>query len=194
MVDPGLDALMEAYLDGDDRAFTALHAALQPALRRRVARLVGHGDADDVVQAAFLRAHAARHRWLREPRTEGGVPAWYLAIARNTALDHRRRRARANARVERIRDDSAVTGFGSAEFVESPEDRRLARERVEASRARVHDALADLPVRDRELLVAHKLEGTPLLDIARRLGLRAVTVRVRAHRAYRRLELALAAA
>ncbi len=190
MVDPRLDGLMEAYLDGDERAFTVLYAVLQPALRRRVVRLVGHVEADDVVQAAFLRAHAARHRWLREPRVAGGVPAWYLAIARNTALDHRRRNARAIARIERARVESSA----APNSVDSPEERAIDRERTEAYRAQVHDALAELPVRDRELLVAHKLEGTPLLAIAKRLGLQAVTVRVRAHRAYRRLEHALSAA
>lgn len=189
-----VDALMEAYLDGDDRAFTALYEALLPALRRRIATLVGQADVDDVVQAAFLRAHAARHRYLREPRNEGGVPAWYLAIARNTALDHRRRRARATARAERVRSEPGLPGFGGAGVSESPEDRRIMQERIDERRGRVHEALADLPVRDRELLVEHKLEGTPLLAIAKRLGLQAVTVRVRAHRAYRRLELALEAA
>jgi RNA polymerase sigma-70 factor (ECF subfamily) len=189
-----VDTLMEAYLDGDDRAFTVLYRALLPALRRRIARLVGQAEVDDVVQAAFLRAHAARHRYLREPRAQGGVPAWYLAIARNTALDHRRRRARAVARAERVRSETGLPGFGGAGVADSPEDARLQREGIDERQSRVHEALAELPVRDRELLVQHKLEGTTLLEIANHLGLQAVTVRVRAHRAYRRLELALAAA
>ena len=189
-----LEAEMEAYLDGDEEAFAVLHGALEPALRRRVARYVPATEIDDVVQAAFLRAHVARRRYLQQPRTEGGVVGWYLAIARNTALDHRRRNARAAARADRVRRDIGVTGFGATGEGESPEDHRLADEHREERAARVHDALADLSVRDRELLVAHKLEGTPLLEIARGLGVAAVTVRVRAHRAYRRLGAALAAA
>jgi RNA polymerase sigma-70 factor (ECF subfamily) len=186
-----MDALMQAYLDGDDRAFKVLYDALLPVVRRRVARLVGLGEVDDVVQAAFLRAHVARGRYLRAP---GGVTAWYLAIARNTALDHRRRRARALARAERVRREPLLPGFGGVGWARSPEERRLQREHIDERRGIVHDALADLPLRDRELLVEHKLGGTPLREIATRLGLRAVTVRVRAHRAYRRLELALAVA
>jgi RNA polymerase sigma-70 factor (ECF subfamily) len=189
-----LEAQMEAYLDGDEAAFAALHEALEPAMRRRVARFVAPTDVEDVVQAAFLRAHVARARYLQQPRTEGGVVGWYLAIARNTALDHRRRNARAAARVDRVRRDAGVVGFGTTGEGESPEELRLADEHSHERAAKVHDALADLSVRDRELLVAHKLDGMPLLEIARGLGIAAVTVRVRAHRAYRRLGVALAAA
>ena len=70
---PGqLHRLMEAYVDGDERAFGQLHVALEPRLRARLSRLVRDAAVvDDLVQLTFLRAHAARDRFAAG---HGGFP------------------------------------------------------------------------------------------------------------------------
>ena len=95
---------MEAYVDGDEHAFTKLHTALQPRLRARLSRLVRDSAVvDDLVQLTFLRAHAARDRFASRPqRADRAVEGWYLAIARNVALDHLRHDYRRDRRHETL--------------------------------------------------------------------------------------------
>lgn len=81
-------------LGGRDDAgwFDAVTAAHLPALRARAGQLCrGHGDPDDIVQDALMRAFLARHQ-MKDPER---ARAWLLTIVTNTFLDSlRRRRAR----------------------------------------------------------------------------------------------------
>lgn len=188
-----LDKRMLAYVDGSETAFGELYAALEPSVRRKVALIIrSTADLDDLVQAAFMRAHVARARYCADEGYKGGVVAWYLAIARNTALDYLRRRNRANSRHHRLRNFLESADPATRGETETPEVVRIKHEvRVEREE-QVHDALAALSTKDRELLIEHKLHGRPLQDIAVNMGLLPVTVRVRAHRAYKRFGVVLA--
>jgi RNA polymerase sigma-70 factor (ECF subfamily) len=72
--------------------FDAVTAAHLPSLRARAGQLCrGHGDPDDIVQDALMRAFLARHQ-MKDPER---ARAWLLTIVTNTFLDSlRRRRAR----------------------------------------------------------------------------------------------------
>lgn len=74
------------------RWFDAIAAAHLPSLRTRAAQLCrGHGDPDDIVQDALMRAYVARHQMKDPERVRG----WLITIVTNTFLDSlRRRRAR----------------------------------------------------------------------------------------------------
>jgi RNA polymerase sigma-70 factor (ECF subfamily) len=52
---------------------------------------------------------------------------------------------------------------------------------------RVHEALAQLPAAQREVVELHKLAGLSMAEISERLQIREGAVRVRAHRAYKAL-------
>jgi RNA polymerase sigma-70 factor (ECF subfamily) len=189
-IKPGeLHRLMEAYVDGDERAFPALHAALEPRLRSRLGRLVRDAAVvDDLVQLTFLRAHAARDRFASLPeRADRAVEGWYLAIARNVALDHLRHSYRRDRRHETLAAKGDVSGMGVPEAEPNAEELRLSLERGDELARRVREAIDQLPPSQREVVQLHKLRGMSMADIADRLGVRPGALRVRAHRAYKAL-------
>lgn len=63
-----LGVLMSKYLGGDDRAFRELHEHLNPRIRRQIRRKVSDiGAVEDLLQLTFLKAHAARARFVAQP-------------------------------------------------------------------------------------------------------------------------------
>ncbi len=184
-----LHRLMEAYVDGDDHAFVRLHAALEPRLRARLSRLVRDAAVvDDLVQLTFLRAHAARDRFASLPeRADRAVEGWYLAIARNVALDHLRHNYRRDRRHETLIAKGDIAGMGVPEAGPNAEELQMSRESGDAVARRVRAAIEQLPPGQREVVKLHKLRGMSMADIAQRLGVRPGALRVRAHRAYKAL-------
>jgi RNA polymerase sigma factor (sigma-70 family) len=108
-------------------------------------------DAEDVVQEAYLKAF----RHLARFRGEDGR-AWLLAIVRNTCYDRLRQSG--------ARDDSAFDeGIHSAgQPTPNPEASLLEKEKAELLR----EALAELPVEYREVLVLRELEELSYTEIA----------------------------
>ncbi|MCA9707728.1 MAG: RNA polymerase sigma factor [Myxococcales bacterium] len=184
-----LHRLMEAYVDGDEHAFHRLHAALEPRLRARLGRLVRDAAiVDDLIQLTFLRAHAARDRFASLPeRADRAVEGWYLAIARNVALDHLRHSYRRDRRHETLIAKGDVAGMGVPEEELNAEELRLTRESGDELARRVRAAIEQLPPGQREVVKLHKLRGMSMADIADRMGVRPGALRVRAHRAYKAL-------
>jgi RNA polymerase sigma-70 factor (ECF subfamily) len=187
----GLHALMDRYLDGDARAFAALHAALAPRLTAFLVHLVRDtAAADDLVQATWLKAHLARDRFhVQGASPDGAVQAWYFTIARNLAVDH----LRAQVRDRRRREPGEPEDGERDRLAEIPSDLPTAEEleigEAEAQEiaSRVRDALAQLPAGQREIVELHKFQGLSMAEIATRLRIREGAVRVRAHRAYKAL-------
>jgi RNA polymerase sigma-70 factor (ECF subfamily) len=123
-------------------------------------------DAEEAVQEALVRA------WLRRDKCrspEAPLP-WLLEITRNEARRLRGREARR----------------GCLELFEGPprEDDELA---GTAARVSVEQALSTLADRDRRVLHLRYAEDLTQPEVARRLGLPEGTVKVRLHRARRRL-------
>ena len=165
---------MERYADGDGEAFTELYRLLSPRVEARLRPVLGSRDhIDDVLQTTFLKVHRARDRYQR------GMPVapWVHRIARNAAVDDIRARSR---RPEQTTDkiDDAVD-----ERIERVDDAWARGEDIELVRASV-DQLPDI---SRDIIRRHKLQGVPLTDIARDLDMNINTVRVRAHRGYKKL-------
>lgn len=161
--------LMEQFLDGDCSAYHHLLSLLVPALRRAVrtrAQAVDL-DAEDVVQDVLLVLHLKRNAWIR------GTPVapWVAAIARNKMVDaHRRRRRRQEISIDSVVD----TLHGEAGI---HDDHSMDLER----------AFAGLPVRQREVLQAVSLEGHSAREVAARLEMSEVAVRVTLHRGLKAL-------
>lgn len=184
----GLHDLMDRYLDGDGRAFAALHAILDPRLKAFLMKLVrDSAAADDLVQATWLKAHLASARFeIRGSSPDGAVQAWYFTIARNLALDHLRGATRDRRRLEpNDPTDDPVSRL--ADQVPTAEEEQVSRAESEDLTRRVQAALAQLPDGQREIVELHKLQGMSMAEIAARLQLREGAVRVRAHRAYKAL-------
>jgi RNA polymerase sigma-70 factor (ECF subfamily) len=184
-----LHMLMSRYVADVPGAFEPLHAALAPRIRARLGRLV-HDAAlvEDLLQLTFMRGHLARDRFESLPSAaDRAVEGWYLAIARNVALDHLRenyRRQRRHAAVYARGDGASI---GAPESDESPEDVEISREDSREIAERVARALDQLPPGQREVVKLHKLQGMSMAEVADTLRVRQGAVRVRAHRAYKAL-------
>lgn len=133
--------------------------------------------ADDVTAETFLKAFQAADRYdpaLGEART------WLFRIAQNTLRDHlRRTRVRRHLPLGLMRDLVCQAP--------SPEERLLWEEQV----ARLLDAVADLPERDREIVSLRYGSDLDTSAVAEVLGIREAAVRTRLWRALGRLRDAM---
>ena len=145
----GTDRLAALFDSHQNRLF---HLALRLCSDREEAR--------DLVQEAFLRA--ARQPG-SVPEGEPGGEAWLVRTLVNLCRDRYRRLAvRSKAREELTRE--------GREERSNPEETHVAR-------ATVRTALARLAPRRRAAIVLHEIEGRPVRDVARLLGVTEVTVR-----------------
>jgi RNA polymerase sigma factor (sigma-70 family) len=103
--DDAFDAsLVVRARDGDDAAFAALVRRHQARSLRLAYSICGSKmEAEDAVQDAMVRAHAALHH----VRVESAVRPWLMSIVANTA----RNRRRASSRRERAIPESNMPGF-----------------------------------------------------------------------------------
>lgn len=127
-------------------------------------------DAEDAAQDAFLRALRARDALAER----GALEAWLGQIARNAALDLGRRRERERALVEK----AAAHAFRKGEAAPPP---------IEPDGDGLRAAIARLSEPEALVVTLRFLEGRSATEIAARLAEPAVTVRVRLHRALKRL-------
>jgi RNA polymerase sigma-70 factor (ECF subfamily) len=118
-------------------------------------------DARDLVQETFLRVARAPSS---VPSGRSGEEAWLVRILVNIARD-RWRQTTARRRYDAV--------GGSATAIANASDPEAAL----VARSVVWHALATLPPRRRAVVVMHELEGLTVSDIARQLGVAAVTVR-----------------
>ena len=134
-------------------------------------RAASPGDADDAVAEVFLTA------WRRLDDVPHGDAArvWLYATARRAIANQRRSGRRRAALVERLMTEPPRVAPGPGEDREG---------------ARVHEALARLAPRDREVLLLAEWEGLSADEIAAVSGCLAVTARGRLHRARRRFRAA----
>jgi RNA polymerase sigma-70 factor (ECF subfamily) len=164
MGEPTDEELMGLFCQGKEVAFETLferHAANVHSYLRRIVR---HADlAEDLLQMTFLSVVRSRDRYVQG----SPVAPWIFSIAANAARDVLRRDRRL---LEAMRDEP----LGEAITVPMP-DPGLAR-KIEA-------ALAELPLRQREIVVLHHVLGWRFEEIAQAVGANATTVRVQAHRA-----------
>ena len=132
-------------------------------------------DAEEAVQEALARAWSRRDA-CRSP--EAPLP-WVLEITRNETRRALGRRARRSSREV----------AGAEPRATDADDRDLA---GAALRLTMEQALGELADRDRSLLRLRYAEDLTQSEVARRLGMPEGTVKVRLHRARRRLRVLLA--
>ena len=159
-------ALVERARLGEEDAFTALVRLASPAALAAARRVTGDPAlAEDAAQEAFLRAFRA----LPSYRHQTSFAAWMRVIALRSAIDIVRRR-----RPESPLAENSLSG-GSEE-----------KRHVDADLLR--ETLLALSPLDRELLLAREVEGEADGEIARRFDMTVTGVRVRIHRARKKLK------
>lgn len=174
----GVADLVERVLRGDMPAFGALYRSHVGAVARAVGDNVHDAETvADVTQEVFTRA-LERLGTLRDPAR---FRPWLLSIARHTAIDQRRLRARAPVPFDELTPEPAEAGLGPAALAELHDLALL-----------VQGCVAGLSKRDATALSLVTQLGLSPPEVAAALSVSAGTAKVVLCRARRRLRDALA--
>lgn len=171
---PAVDLAMERYARGDDAAFGEVYDAIAPRLYAFLLRQTrSDARAQDVLQQTMLKIHLARGSFIQG----AAVLPWAYAIARRLFIDTTRRR-----RDEVPIEDAPLRDRGPA-----PDEAAQSNEVV----ARIRRELDKLPENQRIAFQLIKEEELSVAEAAEVLGTTESAVKLRAHRAYQTLRLAL---
>jgi len=156
--------------NGDAEAFASLDARYRSTLIRYASTLLRRSehDAEDVVQDVLIRAHDTLRRGDRPDE----LRPWLYRLTRNRAIDEVRRKRWGD---ESLDADHTLSGDGR-------QDPDTVLRRKETLRHLVED-LADLPVRQREALLARELDDQSPEQVAAQLGVSVMAAHKLATRA-----------
>ena len=155
---------------GEPEAFEDLIAVMERPLLYYATSLTGNSDSGlDVLQEVWIKAF----RGIRKLKDPGSVRSWLYSITHGIAVD----RIRKNTSRER------------AEAVEL-EDFQEAEEPsfADEDAAAIHQALGEIGMKHREVLVLHFLEDLSMAEIAKVVGCSEGTVKSRIHYAKRAMK------
>jgi RNA polymerase sigma-70 factor (ECF subfamily) len=174
-------SLIAATLDGDGAAFGRLVGLYQDRLYNSLVRVTGSADdADDIVQDAFVQAYVK----LDSFRGSSAFYTWLYRIAFNLAMSRARREHKAVS----LDGIKAAAGNEPVDGQPTPETSAQRREHAKL----LHDALAELSMEYRTILVLREIDGCRYDEIAEALELPIGTVRSRLFRARMQLRDRLA--
>ena len=146
---------------------------LRNFIRKRVA---DQGDAEDILQEVFYEL-VETYR-LMKPIEQVG--AWLFRVARNRITDLFRKK-----RPELLMNEPAVTQDGEVltleELLPSPDAGPEAAYARTVLLDELEDALEELPEEQREVFLAHEIEGRSFKDLAAETGLSVNTLLSRKH-------------
>lgn len=177
-----MTASSKAELPGDDLALADFERLVLPHLNAAYNLACwltrNNQSAEDMVQEAYLRA------WKSFDSFAGGDGrAWLLSIVRNTCYTWLQRNVTSN--LDAVFDEEIHSGETDALNPETEllqnQDKQLLRQAVE-----------ELPLQFREVLIMRELEGLSYREIADLAGLPVGTVMSRLARARKRLQIRLA--
>ncbi len=164
--------LMAHVRDGDISQVAPLFERHHVRLYNFYIRLTGQRQlSEDLVQEVFFRILKYRHTF----RGNGEFVTWMYHVARNVHYDHR----------DKWKREDTITG----EQEEWPAEDPSAHDLVERTQQEeiLQQALAELEVEKRELLILSRFQGLRYDAIAEILGCSTEAVKVRMHRAVNEL-------
>ncbi len=175
----GLNRAVAAAQAGDEEAFAEIVVKTSPKVYALCLRLSGNEhDARDIMQDTYLRAY----RSIGSFRSESSFSTWIYRIAANCASTHLRKRQHRDERVLEF----DVEALGNVATVPSDSDPEMASESTE-DRQRLVAALGRLPFSLRSVVVLGDVYDLSHEEIAAELQISRAAVKVRLHRARRRL-------
>ena len=165
--------------DEQDRRIVAALESERPRLLQWLRRQVADpGDVEDVLQDVFYELVAAYR--LLQPVEQAG--AWLFRVARNRLVDRWRKK-----RPEALADHEVVTDegerLGLADLLPSAEAGPEAAYARAVLVEELEEALLELPDAQREVFIAHEVEGLSFKEIAARTGVGVNTLLSRKHAA-----------
>ncbi|HXH72432.1 MAG TPA: RNA polymerase sigma factor [Mariprofundaceae bacterium] len=154
------EELMQAYRDGNARAFETLYARHKGALFRFMLRSCRtRAIAEELFQEAWLRVIHARNGY--QPSAK--FSTWLYHIASNLLIDHYRRNGKWD---EYLEDDADAVLCVAAATFEQPELRAHANAQIR----RLLECLAQLPAPQRQAFLLKEEAGLAIEEIAGTLG------------------------
>jgi RNA polymerase sigma-70 factor (ECF subfamily) len=153
-------------------SFRALYERYSPAVLRFLRGLLSEDLARDALQESFLRVYGQLERY----DTQRAFRPWILGIARNVALDLRRRRAR--------RPAASLEGEVSDPNTTSPEGEA----RKSEARTLLAASVGRLAEREREVFLLKQVEGLTFVQVAEAVGCSVRTAKYRMKAAVEWLE------
>ncbi len=178
--------LVARTLDGSADAFRVLVERYQRPILSVIGRMVGEASlAEDLAQEVFVKAYLKLATFDRQRK----LSSWLFKIAHNTTIDHLRRKVPETVPLEASSTDSE----DSWEILRADENQSPDR-RAESSElmTRLDGALGRLKPSYREILLLRFHQGLAYHEIAEVTGLAMGTVKVRLHRARKRLAAEMA--
>ncbi len=170
------DELIDAFLAGEDKAFTHIVHRHRQRLTHVARRYTNNdSDAQDIVQEAFLRASTALAKYRRDAQ----LSTWLYRLVKNAGYDYLNHRAN--------RENPSLDS-GAFDPDRNP---ALAYETGTELRLIIEDALSQLRPDHQEVLYMMEVAGYSLADVARIQGVRTGTVKSRRHRAKEALRAAM---
>ena len=169
-------ALMVNAQAGNESDYRQLLKELAIVIQKFLrSRFGDHHFIEDFVQEALIAVHQARHTY--DPQRP--FRPWLFAIVRHKAID--------NLRKQRARE-KVIDHYKMEQEILSQAGNHSSSE-VEPSEGRL---LASLSTQHREVLILTKIIGYSIAEAAEKLGISESAVKVRVHRAIRRLQQSLA--
>jgi RNA polymerase sigma factor (sigma-70 family) len=159
----------------DQRISAALKAdgaRLKNFIRKRVA---DEADAEDILQEVFFEFVEAYR--LMKPIEQVG--AWLFRVARNRIIDRFRKRSRELQREEPVNEDGERLAL--EDLLPSPDAGPEAEYARSMLLAALDDAIDELPEEQREVFIAHEIEGRSFKEMASETGLSVNTLLSRKH-------------
>lgn len=154
----GLDQeadLIRRAASGEARAITALADQQLPRVHALAFRMLGdRAEAEDIAQEAFLRLWKALPAWTPG---QARLSTWLYRVTTNLCID----------RLRKARETALPEGYDAASDTDGPADALQKRQQAD----RVHDALMNLPERQRAALVLCHFEGQSNPEAAKVLGI-----------------------
>ena len=170
---PGLSELMRKANRGDARSYDELLRSLPCVVRRMVTRGAPRDvplDEEDIVQETLLAIHTKRHTW---DETRPLLP-WVHAVARHKLADVLRRQHGYSVSIDDMSEELSVPHAAHCHGVDAL------------------SLLRFLKGRTRDIVAAISIDGASTREVAAKLGMTEVAVRVAYHRALNSLARAVA--
>ena len=183
--------LVHKAAGGDVRAFQLLVERYQKPMTALVSRMTAStsanqaaSDVDDIVQELFIRAW----KGLPKFRHDAQFSTWLYRIAVNTTIKHRTRHK--NEAAQAVSADNFAGGFDALPLAgggQKTNDPFVAASNKQRDAA-LRDAVAQLPEKQRTVVVLHYFEGHSCEEISQIVGCSLGTVWSRLHYACKRLK------
>ena len=172
-----IEQLIDSCLRGDQQAWDLIVTRYWRKVFNVAYKFVGRHDlAEDLTQDVFLKIFKALGTFDRRANFQ----TWLISVSRNLCIDHYRSVRKERELVDRSVDSAEVSA------VSGEPDALLALERGDR-RARLHDALAQLPDTLRTAVMLRDIQELTYQEIADKLALPEGTVKSRINRGRKEL-------